>query len=225
MLTLGIILAVLIVLGLLPYGIEIDGVNNQTRLRLIIAGLRWPMPKRKSAASEPENSSSPSAPLPTPSGTAPAGKKAASKTAPTGHDTLRRINSFATGAETILREIGVADVRSIFKALRILKSAVRVRIHRLNVSLAAGDPALTAILYGAACAVVSGIRSLSKARITPDFVGSESRVEYRIEISLRPLIAFLKAIHALFCLPLRKMVRLFRALHNPVRSEEVLSHV
>jgi hypothetical protein len=207
---LGILFALLFLVSMLPFGVDIEGVNDHPRMRLILAGIRVGFPKRKPgrAAPKPEPEAEPEA-----------------ESQAGWQQGVRKLRSLTQGGDSVWKEFGLTDLRSAGRALRVLIRSLRVRIHRLVVGVATPDPAMTGIAYGAACAVLATFPAKSRVRVYADFTRTSPEIDYRIELSVRPLVSLLNLIRALSYLPLRKIVRLFRKPKKHARAEEVAEHV
>ncbi|MBQ7897407.1 MAG: DUF2953 domain-containing protein [Clostridia bacterium] len=111
--------------------------------------------------------------------------------------------SFSDIIETLAEVVDL--VKAIFKEL--LRYA-RLKVCYLDMKLATEDAANTALLYGAVSSAVYAAvefldnfitlkKSYKKIAVYPDFAGTETKVNFKIVISIKPIHVLLAAMHVL----------------------------
>lgn len=163
---------------ILPAGIEIESAGNKKRRRLILAGVRIPLPKKATSQTEAKKLRRP---------------KEKSEDIPFWG--------------RLLTEFDENDLRSAWISVRRLLRCARVRVHHLALTVATPDPALTGVVYGFACAGLSMFEVPRQIGVDADFTQTRPRADYRIELSARPIRALVEGLRALWLTVLRKPER------------------
>ncbi|MBI5059516.1 hypothetical protein HZB60_07040 [candidate division KSB1 bacterium] len=197
MIWLGALLLALLIVSLLPWGIQFSQVAGLRSARLIVAGVRVPLPRtlRRSGAASPALRDEPA-------------------------------DSPESGPQVMWDEFAdwislARDVewRNLYRAVQRQFRCVRIRIRRLDVTVATPDPALTGMAYGLALAGVSALPFSLATSLTADFTADRPRADFRVDVTVIPLRLTISSVRLLSMIPVRRMYALWTRKGGKLKEE------
>jgi hypothetical protein len=138
---------------------------------------------------------------------------------------LSKLRALQSGGTAALNEFDARDLKVAWISLWRIVRNVRIRVHRFDLTIATEDPATTGILYGSTCVVTASLPPRWHVTVRPDFTLTSSDLAYRVDFTFIPWFLLGNCLRAIFNLPLRKMVRVFRGVRHTMRAEKVGQHV
>ncbi|RQW00780.1 DUF2953 domain-containing protein [bacterium] len=198
MLLVLLIIFLLIILPLfLPVGGEVICEHNKHRFRIILAGIRFPVPTstRKTAKRKQKIRKFRSIP--------------------------ETIEQFHASRETFFRLWEYYDGKlfsKLFRTFQRFRRTLHVRVHRLEIIIGTPDPAMTGMLYGAACSAAAALPKSIPIILISDFVKNESVLNYRISLTLLPIRILFELIRTTINLRLWAVWRIVRESWSPLQA-------
>lgn len=193
-----LIILLLILLPLsLPAGGEVVCEHNKHRFRIILVGIRFPLPAASGKSAERKQKTH------------------------KPHSIPGSIAQFQATRETFFRLWELYDGKLFGKLLQTLQRYYRtlhIKVHSLEVIIGTPDPALTGMLYGAACSAAAALPKSVPVVLISDFVNSESVLSYRISLTIIPLRVLFELIRTTISLRLWAVWRILRQTRQPLQA-------